>query len=468
MITKQSASTFGKSRWVSVVCLSYEHAKGGVESLDLVGLCENMHKRAWSCEQFGCRYRIQGGKHVVFEVVACGPSTRESDSKCGCSRWLNGSAWILRVPKKSGRENAKDRDSVRNLDDWMGEWYQKRMLNTEFFQPYIPVTQILTLGPAQMDRLQAEYSNAEYELVPKVFLIQDICSKPVCVEVKPKSAVPYSHYGSPARLLKEMGVPDNLMTSDFCSAYAKATHRTLKQIEKLSKGCTSLLSEYNPADLYSCDEVRTKSAVVALLASPQNNIRVFIKGETFVMGNDGQENEGATTRALKEARVLTDSQSVSSVLSKRLVDHGDLLARIEMFQFANHHSVCCIETILNSVLPEIHEAHSLLEGLWECSIDELLDAGHCLSDRACCTSRPLRARLLSLALFSTSRVMMDLSIMLAFDSTSSSHLYLLDVYPLKSLEKVRRYVQHEKSLAELFHSIYQVRGPASQTSFCTL
>ena len=56
----------------------------------------------------------------------------------------------------------------------------------------------------------------------------------------------------------------------------------LHQRLKLAQGSISALSSYDPLDLFSGDEQRMEAALAALLAQPQNNLRLFWRGSAVV------------------------------------------------------------------------------------------------------------------------------------------------------------------------------------------
>jgi len=76
------------------------------------------------------------------------------------------------------------------------------------------------------------------------------------IELKPKTGVLF---------------PENCPHTSLCNF-------CLKQFYKLQQGATDKLSDYCPLDLFSGDKTRMKTAIRALLESPQNNLKIFGDG----------------------------------------------------------------------------------------------------------------------------------------------------------------------------------------------
>ncbi|BAT77745.1 inositol-pentakisphosphate 2-kinase-like isoform X1 [Vigna umbellata] len=93
----------------------------------------------------------------------------------------------------------------------------------------------------------------------------------ISVEIKPKwGFLPLSRYISEETAVKRT-----------------ITRFQMHQVLKLQQGEISLLSEYNPLDLFSGSKERTFKAINDLFTSPQNNLRVFMNGSLIFGGLGG-------------------------------------------------------------------------------------------------------------------------------------------------------------------------------------
>ncbi|XP_022636729.1 inositol-pentakisphosphate 2-kinase isoform X2 [Vigna radiata var. radiata] len=96
-------------------------------------------------------------------------------------------------------------------------------------------------------------------------------SPSISVEIKPKwGFLPLSRYISEETAVKRT-----------------ITRFQMHQVLKLQQGEISLLSEYNPLDLFSGSKERTFKAINDLFTSPQNNFRVFMNGSLIFGGLGG-------------------------------------------------------------------------------------------------------------------------------------------------------------------------------------
>ncbi|PKA63890.1 Inositol-pentakisphosphate 2-kinase [Apostasia shenzhenica] len=96
-------------------------------------------------------------------------------------------------------------------------------------------------------------------------LKEEIC---FAVEIKPKCGfLPSSEFIAQGNVIKK-----------------HVTRFRMHQLFKLHNGEVFKLSEYNPLDLFSGKRERIYPAIAALLATPQNNFRVFLNGSLIVGG----------------------------------------------------------------------------------------------------------------------------------------------------------------------------------------
>ncbi len=74
------------------------------------------------------------------------------------------------------------------------------------------------------------------------------------------------------------------------------------------QGKISNISKYDPLDLFSGEAIRMHKALVALIANPQNNLKVFMDGKPVdTMGLTAQPE---STRTLVEKSFGLDSDSI--------------------------------------------------------------------------------------------------------------------------------------------------------------
>ncbi|KAL0030762.1 hypothetical protein WJX77_005374 [Trebouxia sp. C0004] len=70
-----------------------------------------------------------------------------------------------------------------------------------------------------------------------------------------------------------------LPTAIAAAATAKVSRFQLQQHLKLAQGKISSISAYDPLDLFSGETVRMHRTLVALIANPQNNLKLFVDGK---------------------------------------------------------------------------------------------------------------------------------------------------------------------------------------------
>eukprot|EP00026_Physarum_polycephalum_P006403 Phypoly_transcript_06445.p1 GENE.Phypoly_transcript_06445~~Phypoly_transcript_06445.p1 ORF type:complete len:423 (+),score=75.46 Phypoly_transcript_06445:494-1762(+) len=126
-----------------------------------------------------------------------------------------------------------------------------------------------------------------------------------CIEIKPKwGFVTSSPFVHPRHQIKK-----------------QACRYCLHQHLKILQGSIHHISEYCPQDLYSGDPVRIRKALRALLAHPQNNLKVYCDGELCFTGSLGGRKKTDTDFDLDHlANKLKDAFPHSKDTLSSLVD----------------------------------------------------------------------------------------------------------------------------------------------------
>ncbi|XP_027908598.1 inositol-pentakisphosphate 2-kinase-like isoform X2 [Vigna unguiculata] len=194
----------------------------------------------------------------------------------------------------------------------------------------------------------------------------------ISVEIKPKwGFLPLSRYISEETAVKRT-----------------ITRFQMHQVLKLQQGEISLLSEYNPLDLFSGSKEITFKAIKDLFTSPQNNFRVFMNGSLIFGGLGGgaentniciakafedalesviQSDDGLRTENL--LTLVTEAVQTSGVVDRLLevqkLDNVDIEGAIHAYYDVSHQQ-CMVCSQLNA------EQQKRYTSLHSASLDESL------------------------------------------------------------------------------------------------
>ncbi|KAJ1378881.1 Inositol-pentakisphosphate 2-kinase, partial [Sesbania bispinosa] len=121
-----------------------------------------------------------------------------------------------------------------------------------------------------------------------LFIPGNLGSSPcISVEIKPKCGF----------------LPLTRFISEETAIKRRITRFEMHQALKLHQGETSLLSEYNPLDLFSGSKERIRKAIKDLFTTPQNNFRVFINGSLIFggLGGGAEDTNFCIAKAFEDA-----------------------------------------------------------------------------------------------------------------------------------------------------------------------
>eukprot|EP00892_Ulva_mutabilis_P005549 jgi/Ulvmu1/3366/UM156_0023.1 len=165
------------------------------------------------------------------------------------------------------------------------------------------------------------------KILPNMRWLPD-CINTYSVEIKPKCGFvpdsPFIH-------------PDNRVKHNIC-------RYQLHQHLKLQQGTVSALSSYVPMDLFSVDEDRQISALLALMDNPQNNFKVWLNGRPQSLPMKERNiaisgPSGLTRAVLLESllSILRASDVLSSVLAAQRLDAWDIEGMYPLYCHAKFH-----------------------------------------------------------------------------------------------------------------------------------
>lgn len=112
----------------------------------------------------------------------------------------------------------------------------------------------------------------------------------VAIEIKPKCGF----------------LPSSRFIAERNSIKKSVTRFTMHQVLKLHQKEISQLSAYDPLDLFSGSRDRVVQAVRSLIATPQNNFRVFLNGSLVFGSLGGGEHGIEATHACTESKAFED------------------------------------------------------------------------------------------------------------------------------------------------------------------
>ncbi|KAK9825129.1 hypothetical protein WJX81_001480 [Elliptochloris bilobata] len=127
-------------------------------------------------------------------------------------------------------------------------------------------------------------------------------------------------------VLCEAAFADRIMRPLLGNAHLLPLHRavlryTLHQRLKLAQGQIKRESAYDPRDLFSGEPQRMAAAMRALLADPQNNLRLFWRGERLPLAHGGP---GAAKAAAPKLKQMSGLDGLVDVLVAVLRAEGVL------------------------------------------------------------------------------------------------------------------------------------------------
>jgi inositol-pentakisphosphate 2-kinase len=147
----------------------------------------------------------------------------------------------------------------------------------EVMGPLVGAARVPPQAPARLaGAAAAALGRPDGVLMPDATLLPALDGEPagatICIEIKPKS-------GADARCATAH--------PGRAAAAAGRARFALRQLLKLARGEVAAPSGYAPAELFSDEPRRVAAALAALMASPQNNLGLFVDGRAVAIAGGG-------------------------------------------------------------------------------------------------------------------------------------------------------------------------------------